>query len=142
MDEKEKNTIAVSDFSSFLLRKGYRDRFTINHSELTVPLKRGDLSECLESILQKVNGNKTDGLKCELRTHPPYNDNLECVLKVDFDQVKGFLIREMKITDSISKESRNYRITSNQQIPGAMSGSGLFPKPKPWDDHLKGRFRI
>ena len=140
MEEKENERIAVSDLTSMLLREGYRNKFSVSSTGSSGPLITDKLSKCLEHFLQ--GGRADNTAEFELRTCPPYSDHLECLFQLKFDQLKGFLIKELTIKDRVSQESRYYRITNNQQVPGAMSVQGLFPKPKPWDDHLKGRFRI
>lgn len=136
--KEESQKTAIDDFTAMLYRKGYRGKFTVGGKEVRTRTEPQNLSRCLELLLKE----KSTGKPFELNTYAPYSDELSCHFTVGFDAVKGFLIKEMTIRDSQSDEIRQYRIAANHQIPGAMSIQGLFPRPKPWERHLKGKFKL
>lgn len=112
----------------------------LNSVAAAKPLIAGNLSDCLHGLYD-VWRQEGHSASAELSTRPVYYDNLDCVIEIIFDPVKGFRVRNMEIKDSVSGQSRNYRFVNNHQVPGANSLQGLFPKPKPWDRLLKGKFR-
>lgn len=141
MDRKKREEIAVSDFTTFLYQKGYRGRFSVELVPTNKIFFTGKLSNCLNDALRQYNSTTNTGSMLELKTTAPYADQLECTFSVKFDEVKGFLITGAAYRDTKTGRSHGYRISSNQQLPGANSIEGLFPKAKPWDNHRKGKFR-
>ncbi|WP_029274615.1 hypothetical protein [Pedobacter borealis] len=138
---KQEHNRDVSDFTSFIYQKGYRKHFSIDLVAKERIVFAGNLSDCLKKILNWLSRENNSATGFELRTTAPYADNLECIFKVRFDEVKGFLINGVTFHDKNSGLDHRYSISSNHQIPGANSVEGLFPKPKPWAHRLKGKFR-
>lgn len=135
------NKELASDFVTLMYQKGYRGNYTLEHPGTGHPGMTGILKACLDKF---VTGYKLTGnipAKCRLSTSPPYNDTITCNFQIQFDEVRGFLINEMHIRDARSQLNITYKIAFNQQIPGANAIEGLFPKPKPWDNILKGKFK-
>lgn len=141
MDSEEQKRIAVSDFTTLLYQKGYRGRFSVELPATNNTFFAGRLSDCLSDALKQYNATTGMGSVLKLKTTAPYADHLECSFSVRFDEVKGFLVNGAAFRDTKTGKSHAYRISNNQQLPGANSIEGLFPKPKPWDKHLKGKFR-
>ncbi|MEZ2442744.1 hypothetical protein AB6805_13565 [Chitinophaga sp. RCC_12] len=133
---------AISDFTTFMYQKGYRAKFALVHTVTERIFFSGNLSECLKQFF-KLHPDNSQHVQIKLSTSLPYEPNIYCSLDLQFDPVKGFLIKAMRIVDLASRQKRKYQgIQSNLQIPGASSLYGLFPKKKPWDDFFKGkRFR-
>lgn len=139
--QKKNNQQLVSDFVTFMYQKGYRRNYTLDHPGTGHPGMTGILRTCLEQFLMGYKLTNKIPAQCNLVTSPPYNDAITCSFKLQFDEVKGFLINEMNIQDTHSQHSYTYKIRANQQIPGSNAIEGLFPKPKPWDDILKGKVK-
>jgi len=142
MDETKNHKALALELIHLLYQKGYRRTFTLVHPGTNHPDISGTLNDCLDKFLvgYRLDDKRWD--KLQLSTLAPYNDHLTCTLQLQFDEAKGFLIRELTIEDKVSREQRYYRLSNNQQVPGAGSIEGLFPKPKPWDDIAKGKFRL
>jgi len=140
MDRKQQETM-IGDFSAMLYQKGYRGRYEMDSIDGAKIFMAGKLSECLEQIISLYNRSDLAEQKFLLKTRPPYNDKIGCSFKTELDMVKGFLVREMDIHDSVSRQSRHYRIDHHRTIPGSNAIEGLFPKPKPWEHILKGKLR-
>lgn len=141
MEDKKQYRDAVDDFAAQLYRKGYRRRYKLDRTATDKILFTGTLSECLDQLYNISRPKEGQALVFELSTRPPYGDKLDCRFDMAYEPVKGFRIRSMDIRDTLSGESRRYSITNNHQIPGSQAVLALFPKPKPWDRHLKGKFR-
>lgn len=141
MKENKNNSVLVSDFTHLMYRKGYRGKYSLLHPGTGHPGMMGTLSTCLEKFL--IGYGLTDKTKdrFQLDTYADNTNNISCTFKIQFDEVKGFLIKEVGIRNVLSGENRLYRITNNNQIPGSVAVQGLFPKPKPWVHRLKGKFR-
>jgi hypothetical protein len=144
MEFEKKLKDDASDFVTFMYQKGYRGKFMMDKKVPTSPFMRDNLSHCLDKFLQKyVASEKKDNL-LQLETYAWYVselDNVHCQFKVQYDEVKGFLIKEVAIQDAKSKEKKVYPSMDNHQVPGSQAAIGLFPKPKPWDYLRKGKFR-
>lgn len=134
----------VSDFVTFMYQKGYRGRFMLDRKVPTRMLMKEELSQCLEQFMEKyVHGEKKNNL-LQLETFASYNhdfDNILCQFKVQYDEVKGFLVKELVIYNAKAHEKKIYPLAQNHQVPGSQAVIGLFPKPKPWDDMRRGKFR-
>lgn len=141
MKEQQNYKIAVSDFTAFLYQKGYRGKYTLHDPVTGHPRVTGTLSTCLDKFLSCYRLDNGKCKKFELRTQAPYNARISCSFKIELDEVKGFLVRELTIEDKVTLDQRYYMLGNNRQIPGANSIEGLFPKPKPWDDAARGKFR-
>ncbi len=138
-DENQKTM--VSDFTTFLYQKGYRGKFRLRQLNAGRVQTTGSLRNCLEVLFGDYQqGGKTDPA-FQLSTYADGANKIECTFQMKVDEVKGFLIKELLIADSISNSNKHYRFVNNQQVPGSVAVQGLFPKPKPWDNHLKGKFR-
>jgi hypothetical protein len=141
MNREKNGSTAVSDFTTFLYQKGYRGRFSAEMPAKGKTLFAGKLSDCLIDLLQHCNDRSASPSVLELKTTAPYADNLQCTFSLRYDEIKGFLITGAAYRDTKTGLGHSYAISNNQQLPGANSIEGLFPKPKPWDNHLKGKFR-
>lgn len=131
---------AINDFTALMYQKGYRARFMLAGDQMQF---HGSLSECLETFLQSWTA-KGRSTVLKLETYAAYrhaSDHINCVLQGKYDPEKGFQIEQMDIVQRPSGKSQTYRLINNRQIPGIMAVQGLFPKPKPWDHILKGKFR-
>jgi hypothetical protein len=140
MESNEQYERAIQDFAAVLYSKGYRGRYSLSKAGESRNLMQGLLSACLKQMIEAHSEGK-DALGFDLKTQPSYDANLQCSFRLEFDQTKGFLVTAMDINDSVSQQNRHYEIRHNHVIPGANAITGLFPKKKPWDDFLKGRFR-
>ena len=132
---------AVSDFTTFLYQKGYRGDYMMDKVSGQPP-KRGRLPECLKAYIRGHQADAANPEPLQLETQPPYEPKIRCLFKIAFDEVKGFLVREMEIVHTEQQSSKHYRISHNQQVPGSKSVAALFPRPKPWDNHIKGKFKL
>jgi hypothetical protein len=140
MGQKQNNSTMVSDFTTFLYQKGYRGKFGLSHKAGRT-YTTGSLRNCLEIFLSDYEqGGRTEP-HFQLETDADATGKLKCTFRLQLDEIKGFLIREMDITDKVSKDRRHYQLVNNQQVPGSQAAQGLFPKPKPWDKLLKGKLR-
>jgi len=140
--QEEHNRILVSDFTTFMYQKGYRGKYAIDYKGSKPTGIKTTLRECLEHFIADYLLTNKIKNQLQLETSPPYNDGITCSFQLQFDSVKGFLIKDMYIRDKQSQRNHIYQISRNQQIPGSNAIQGLFPKPKPWDNLLKGKFRL
>ena len=142
MEEDKRNNILVSDFAQLMYSKGYRGKYTLLHPGTGHPGMMGTLTDCLEKFLTGYRLTEQTKDKLQLDTYADNSLSINCSFKIQFDEVKGFLIREVNVRNVPSEANRLYKITHNQQIPGSVAVQGLFPKPKPWEKHIKGKFRL
>ena len=129
---------AVKDFATHMRQYGYRNSFT-----LSLPPKpdfTGNLNDCLNRYLA-ANAAAESYTSFELRTKAPYNPEIVCRFKIEFDRQSGFQIHNMLIKHLVTKIEHEYKLHNNRELPGSQTLSGLFPKPKPWDFLKKGKFR-
>ncbi len=141
MEKKNDQKTMVTDFSTLLYQKGYRGKFGLSQPEAGLIYTTGSLRNCLEIFLNIFEqGGRTDQL-FELNTYADTAQKLDCTFRLQFDEAKGFLVREMDINDKVSRETKKYRLANNQQVHGSQSLQGLFPRPKPWEQFRKGKFR-
>ena len=131
----------VEDLTAFLYHKGYRGKFRLSQPEAGRIQTTASLRNCLEIFLADFQQGGRSDPHFELKTYANGAQNLECTFLMLWDDAKGFLIREMDISDRVSGESRKYRLQDNRQMLGSQSLHGLFPRPKPWDRFRKGKFR-
>lgn len=141
MDENNNHKDPVADFATFMYSKGYRGKYTLLHPGAGRPLVTGSLRSCLEKFLAGYELTERTKEKFELTTYADQGHTISCRFRLRFDEMKGFIIKEADIKQKSSEEKRYYRIDNNYQLPGAVAVQGLFPKPKPWDNYLKGKFR-
>lgn len=142
MEEKNKHETAISDFIALLYRKGYRGKFSLEISNAWGTHFAGTLSDCLQAFLSIFIKSKGVEDHFVLETNPFYKnarDNILCRFKLSLNADRGIIINEMQIINARTNDKRVYRMLPNAQIPGAVAVQGLFPKPKPWDDFLKGK---
>lgn len=126
-------------FVQFIAQKGYRGRFMLGKITGDRRMSSGDLKSCLTTFLRIYAKTKGKNSLLQLETNPPHNDDLRCIFNVAFSEVEGFKISKMEIVNSRTNENKIYKIAHNNQIPGSQAMQGLFPNPKPWQKHLKGR---
>lgn len=140
---KNKNyDTAVSDFTTFMYQRGYRGKYTLLHPGTNHPGMSGSLSACLEKFLTGYDLTEQTRDTFRLETYADQAYRLRCTFKLQYDQVKGFLIRKIDITNTLTEQNRTYNLSVNHQVPGSVAIQGLFPKPKPWDHIRKGKFRL
>lgn len=131
---------AINDFKSLMYQKGYRGRFSLDRGHM---MDFGALTDCLETFVRTLTAEAIQA-PLKLETYAAYkhaSDHIQCTLYGKLDTVKGFVIEQMDVVQRPSGKGQSYRFTNNQQIPGINAVIGLFPKPKPWDHLLKGKFR-
>jgi len=141
MQGKEEAAINIGDFTATMYSKGYRREFDLVAQDSGRLLFRGKLTDCLRKALMDGEEIRENGGRCILVTHPPYEDRISCTFKVGYDRTRGFTVTEMDIQHQETGAKKHYQLMHNQQLPGAMSIGGLFPRPKPWDKHIRGKFR-
>ncbi|MVT07687.1 hypothetical protein [Chitinophaga tropicalis] len=135
MDQHKINRDNAEDFAGLLYRKGYRDRYTISDYGGR-PKQSGPLLQLLAEFLRHFEGKQLAPEKCTLETR---YFNVACRFDVSYNQVNGFKVDQMTVKQEKTNEQRSYRFRHNHQLPGAATLSGLFPQPKPWERHLRGR---
>lgn len=136
---------SLLDSFQFLLRqKGYRwFRVTAPKSLYT------NSGESLQNYLKHVLLShlefdaKQSQFKIETYLEFIHADNcIHCEINLELDNVKGFKIKEYTITQKPSGETKRFRLDHNNQIPGVNAVLSMFPKPKPWENILKGKFKL
>lgn len=143
MDEEQVKK-HIGQFTQLLFQKGYRRKFSIDLEKQGGIRFTAELPTCLSQMVKIMGRTKQPSVRCELMTYAMYktsDDNIACSFRVSYDKQTGFKAHELTITNAASGDKRFYRLQNNQQIAGAQAVQGLFPKPKPWDHILKGRFR-
>ncbi|MEE1946405.1 hypothetical protein VRU48_14875 [Pedobacter sp. KR3-3] len=131
---------AIDDFSTMMYQKGYRGRFSLDKGDR---INFGTLAECLETYVRTL---LSEGIPAPLKleTYAAYKhagDHILCTLHGNLDTVKGFIMEQMDVIHQPSGKGQSFRLVNNRQIPGINAVLGLFPKPKPWDHLIKGKFR-
>jgi hypothetical protein len=139
--DKKTSDIFVSDFTSFLYRKGYRGRYNLIGEHGANLCSNAPLDQCLTQI---VSSSQQAPLNTWYTLHT-YADPLEkvvsCEFKVSLDDTDGFLVQSILVSIPSKHIYRPYRVHYNNQVPGAMQACSIKPKERPWDRFLKGRFR-
>lgn len=142
MEEKDNYRQQVQAFTTFMYQKGYRGRFHLMRIGTGRPQTMGSLRSILEIQLSDYFSTAAKSALFELKTYADLAEKIECRFKILATETKGFQIQHMEVLDTRTNERKQYtRLDNNQQIPGSTAVQSLFPKPKPWDDHLKGKFR-
>ncbi|MBK1439800.1 hypothetical protein JHJ32_07385 [Parapedobacter sp. ISTM3] len=141
MENRETEEAAIRKLVSLMHGKGYRGRFSIDFSGRRGQKYHGNLRQCLAQFFAAGNGQDESPAKIELETTAPYNHRIICKMGMDYSEESGFSIREMEIHHVRTKERKHFRLRSDRDLPGAMTLESMFPKPKPWDWMLKGKFR-
>lgn len=142
--EMEKLIGFLTDFNAVILLKGYRGKFRIIDKG-PQPGQAQSLSRCLRHFLESYVAEEQKKSAFELETYAEYShadDHIKCNFKVRLDPDKGFKVSEIIVSHQPSGGRKHYRLNSNHQTPGVFVVQGLFPKPKPWDNHLKGKFKL
>jgi hypothetical protein len=135
----------ASDFVTFMYQKGYRGRFLLDRKVPTRMLVGGELSDCLKQLIEKYVASERKSNSLRLETFPPYNDesnSILCQFKVQYDEVKGFLVKEVIIYNERTNDKKTFRLINNHQVPGSQAVLAMYPKPKPWDVMRRGKFRL
>jgi len=100
-----------------------------------------ELKDCLNDLLKTHNEGK-EYRAFRLETKPNHAPHIRCVFTMDFDPAKGFLVRQMFLRDTDTNKEETLRIQHNRQIPCNQAVIKKFPKVKPWQKHLKGKYGI
>ncbi len=138
---QEKYSTAISDFTTTLYHKGYRGKFTMDHPGSSTPRTLGSLRHCLEKFLMGYENTAATKPAFKLETYADNGHLKRCIFNIELDTVKGFLVRDMLVKEVVTNMQKYYEFVNNHQIPGSAAVQALFPKPKPWDHIIKGRFR-
>lgn len=131
-------------FESLLRSKGYNDRFEIM-SKTADFHHFGTLRETLHQFLTQLAGQKLRSANISLKTYAEYrnpDDYKECQFLGNFDIEKGFVIERIFIESRYPNETQQMRLRNNHEIPGKNAVIGRFRRPRPWDRHVKGDFKI
>lgn len=138
MEENSNREEAMSVIRRIIHQKGYRVKFAIGSRVQPVT---ADLDSCLRAFFDAYdNGKYRDG-KFELETNLPYEPRISCRFYMRYDREKGFRITRFFVSNQKMHKHRTFDLHNNNQLPGSQMVYTLFPKPKPWDDIMKGRFR-
>ncbi|WP_142685746.1 hypothetical protein [Chitinophaga polysaccharea] len=133
---------AVRDTAYMIRQYGYRNRFTIEMQGSGISKFTGNLNDCLNRYLAaSINGKIGINSFFELETALPFNQRILCRFKMAFDNISGFTIKQLEISDRVSKTNKVFNLRLNKELPGSQTIEGLFPKPRPWDFLRKGKFR-
>jgi hypothetical protein len=142
MKEKESYQKQVQDFTSLMYQKGYRGRFHLVRTGTGRPQTMGSLRSVLEIQLSDYFNTAGKSALFELKTYADLAEKIECRFKILLSETKGLQVQQLEVLDTRSDQRKLYgRLDHNNQIPGSVAVQSLFPKPKPWDDYLKGKFR-
>ena len=120
-------------------QKGYRTKFSIEPKAAAVI---ADLNSCLYSFFEDYDNGKYKDGRFELETKLPYEPRICCRFYIIYNEEKGLRIYRFFVSNEKMRKSRTFELHNNNQLPGSQMVYSLFPKPKPWDDILKGRFRL
>lgn len=137
MNEQQKH---IESLSQHFWQKGYRGHFFMKIPTGNERMETGELKTCLKAYL-KQSAAKENSPRFLLETDAPYRDELRCSFEIDYDENKGFKVRFLNVSDKKTHKKKLFVVETNHRIPGATAISTYFPRPKPWDNHLKGRFR-
>lgn len=138
--EKDRNRErAIEEISRLIHRKGYRSRFSTGPR---ASHKLVDLESCLNGFSEAYdNGKYRDG-RFEIETRLPYEPRIKCRFYMQYEKSKGFQISKLLVSNEKTNEKKSFDLSNSNQLPGSQQVYSLFPKQKPWDDIMKGRFRL
>ncbi len=140
MNSESTEKQAKESIINLLRQKGYRNRFALSVPGSNFPRQYGMLAKCVDIFFMLLKEGRAPSGKLELDTTLPYNDRITCRFKLEYQQVKGFVIRELRV-HKMHFKSKEFRFSHNQQVPGSMILGSFFPEPKPWEGIRKGKFR-
>lgn len=141
MDDRETQEAAIRKLVSLMYSKGYRSRCSMAIAKGGRPIYHGDLRQCLAHFFKVRSGREARLAALELETHAPSNHRITCRMTMAYAEDTGFSIRGVDVRHARTRERKHFSLRSNHELPGAMTLESMFPKPKPWDWMLKGKFR-
>jgi len=127
----------MESITHLLYQKGYRQHFTIRVPGSGRPVRSGNISSCLQYFFESKD---TGPSRIELATTAPYAFHIKCRFYLGYEDKDGFSITRLFVENIRARDNREFQFRHNQEIPGAMSLEGLFPKPKPWEQIWKGKW--
>lgn len=144
MEQQQRQQVMISDFTNLLYSKGYRGQYCLNDQREPRPQAIYPLSRCLQEFMDIFQKNKGHASSLRLATYAdPSSKNFLCAFYLHIDEVMGFKVKKMQITNLQTSHQQLYRMLPIMQIPGAASVEALFPNPRPWDDLIRGKgFRM
>ncbi|TYR37412.1 hypothetical protein FXV77_05245 [Sphingobacterium phlebotomi] len=139
MEQRIKREEAIKKLRALFRQKGYSSNFSIgSHNSVLL----ADLDKCLKTFLQGYDAGKYQDGSFELKTGMPYDSKIYCHFYLKFDEQQGFKIEKMQVSSTRTHKMQTYEIHNNSEILGSQAVYSLFPKPKPWEDIMKGKFRL
>lgn len=135
----------IDGFVNFMERKGYRDRFRLQdglYSDKLNPLR--SLEDCLSTWLDA--DFKEGGLQRPLYLSyqfysSPHRENIDCRFELKYSQGTGVMVSRIRLELGYKVDEILMKLGRNNDIPGFQTVAGLFKQKKPWEDHMRGRFR-
>lgn len=128
---------SINSITRLFYQRGYRQHFTLSAPGSGRPMQSGDLTRCLRYFFQSKG--TAPGSILELQTHAPYRSDIICRFVLNYDAKIGFKVKEMHVSERNTQAKHHFHFSNNNQLPGALSVEGFFPKLKPWQKHLRGR---
>lgn len=131
----------IEAFCSLMRQLGYSGRYTlVNDRGMPLDYPK-ELKECLQDILSTDDTAK-DKRTLRLETKPNHAPYIRCVFTVDFDTGNGFHVRQLFLRDTDTSKEETIRVPNNKHIPSNQAIIARFPRARPWQRHLKGKFGI
>lgn len=139
MDNNSTRKDAIEKIAILLYQKGYRGKFSYGERGLSMV---SDVKACFHRFLERYDRGEYPGGMFEMEMIAPYDPALTCHFRLNYDEEAGFRIERFTVCNLKTNDSKWYPLQNNNQLPGSQTIYSLFPKPKPWDNIRKGKFRL
>lgn len=139
MENKTDRDKMVGRLVMLLNQKGYRGKFSFGRRSLPMAT---DIRGCLDYFFGKYDKGEYPQREFDLEMVAPYDNQIICRFHLRYDEKIGFGIETFTVCNFKRNESKLFRLRTNNELPGSQTIYTLFPKPKPWDNIMKGKFRL
>lgn len=133
----------VEAFIRVLYEKGFRGTFRAASGFTEArPGQIVSLPEHLNDWLEKkAPGEDGRALYLSYQLYSaPHKSEIDCRFEIVCGSTGRINISRVKLTMEVGREVHVIRVENNHRAPGSQAVLGYFGHPKPWDDHIRGRF--
>lgn len=133
----------IDDLAHLFYYKGYRKNFELEAEDIVGQPLKGQLIDVLTTYIGGKVIDPSKVYKFQINTYAEYlssKDYKQCYCRAEYCVRDGFTLRQMDLISRNPSEQRVFRLRSNHELLPVQSAIGYFPRPKPWNDAMKGRF--
>lgn len=130
---------AIEKITMLLYQKGYRGKFSFGEPGSSM---LGDVRACLDRFLERYHKGEYPRGEFDMEMVAPHDHKITCRFRLRYDGQVGFRIETFTVCNFKTNESQLFVLRNNNELPGSQAIYTLFPKPKPWDNIKKGKFRL